>query len=70
MGDPYVMGYDIQPLETVEEKREMLYHADREDWVLFFEHDPQQAFARVDLSGEKRRAVPVAAEDVPAVIEP
>ena len=67
--DPYVMGYDIQPLETVEEKREMLYRADREDWILFFEHDPDQAFARVEFDGERPKAVPVKKKDVPAVIE-
>src|SRR5690554_438468 len=38
--DPYVMGYDLQPLKTVEEKREILYHARRDDWILIFEHDP------------------------------
>lgn len=49
MRDPYVMGYDIQPLITVEEKREILYHAARHDWILVFGHDPRQAFARVEF---------------------
>ncbi|MFB6351392.1 MAG: MBL fold metallo-hydrolase [Bradymonadaceae bacterium] len=67
MGDPYVMGYDLQPLETVEEKREMLHRAERNDWVLFFEHDPEQAFARVDGEEGKREAAPVDSGKLPAV---
>ncbi|MBA2665098.1 MAG: MBL fold metallo-hydrolase [Bradymonadaceae bacterium] len=47
--DPYVMGYDLQPLVTVEEKREILYHAARHDWILVFGHDPVRAFARVEM---------------------
>ncbi|MCF8259253.1 MAG: MBL fold metallo-hydrolase [Melioribacteraceae bacterium] len=38
---PYVMGYDIQPLETVKEKLIILPQAVNEEWILFFEHDPQ-----------------------------
>lgn len=47
--DPYVMGYDIQPLVTVEEKRGLLYEASRHDWILIFGHDPTTSFARVEL---------------------
>ena len=37
---PYVMGYDIRPLETVKEKKIILHRAAEEDWKIFFEHDP------------------------------
>ncbi|MEW6654465.1 MAG: MBL fold metallo-hydrolase [Bacteroidota bacterium] len=36
---PYVMGYDLQPLVTVNEKKELLPKAVEENWLLFFEHD-------------------------------
>lgn len=36
---PYVMGYDIQPLETVKEKKKFLGKAVDENWHLIFEHD-------------------------------
>jgi hypothetical protein len=36
---PYVMGYDIQPLETVKEKKKYLQMAVDENWKLIFEHD-------------------------------
>lgn len=37
---PYVMGYDIQPLETVKEKEKYLRLAVDQDWKLIFGHDP------------------------------
>ncbi len=42
---PYIMGYDIQPLITVEEKKTFLRTALDEDWKLFFAHDPEIAYA-------------------------
>jgi hypothetical protein len=36
---PYVMGYDMQPLITLEEKEKFLTTALRENYILFFEHD-------------------------------
>lgn len=37
---PYIMGYDLRPLITLEEKRKILFDAANENWFLFFEHDP------------------------------
>lgn len=37
---PYVMGYDMRPLETLKEKEQLLNQAVDQNWVLFFEHDP------------------------------
>jgi len=45
---PYVMGYDLQPLVTVEEKKQILPKAVQENWKLCFEHDPLYAFATVE----------------------
>ena len=36
---PYVMGYDMQPLITLEEKEKFLTTAFKENYILFFEHD-------------------------------
>jgi glyoxylase-like metal-dependent hydrolase (beta-lactamase superfamily II) len=44
---PYLMGYDVQPLVTVKEKNEILPLAAKENWKLFFGHDPEFAFATV-----------------------
>lgn len=37
---PYVMGYDMFPLTTLMEKKQLLREAAQNDWVLYFEHDP------------------------------
>ncbi len=37
---PYVMAYDTTPLATLGEKRNFYNDAIREDYILFFEHDP------------------------------
>jgi glyoxylase-like metal-dependent hydrolase (beta-lactamase superfamily II) len=47
---PYIMGYDLYPLEILETKRKILKQAAAEHWLLIFEHDPVSAFAYV---GEK-----------------
>lgn len=38
---PYVMAYDMFPLTTLNEKRSFLTEAQQNEFVLFFEHDPQ-----------------------------
>ncbi|MGB9773236.1 MAG: MBL fold metallo-hydrolase [Bacteroidota bacterium] len=37
---PYIMGYDLRPLITLEEKKTILTRAVEENWLLFLEHDP------------------------------
>ena len=36
---PYIMGYDVRPLTTLEEKRSFLNLAAQEEYCLFMEHD-------------------------------
>lgn len=38
---PYIMGYDVRPLATLEEKRSFLNLAVKEEYCLFLEHDAQ-----------------------------
>lgn len=40
IGMPYIMAYDIRPLQTLKEKAKMLEDAARDRTILFFEHDP------------------------------
>lgn len=47
---PYIMGYDLQPLVTLEEKKNILSRAAEENWKLIFEHDPFSAYATVMVS--------------------
>ena len=50
---PYIMGYDLYPLTTLETKRAILRDATREQWLLLFEHDPQCRAIRV--AGDEQR---------------
>jgi glyoxylase-like metal-dependent hydrolase (beta-lactamase superfamily II) len=45
---PWIMGYDVEPLVTLETKRNLLARARAEDWLLVFEHDPSVAWGRLD----------------------
>jgi glyoxylase-like metal-dependent hydrolase (beta-lactamase superfamily II) len=36
---PWIMGYDLEPLVTLETKRRILARAAAEEWLLIFEHD-------------------------------
>ncbi|MEO6151026.1 MAG: MBL fold metallo-hydrolase [Mucilaginibacter sp.] len=36
---PYVMGYDMFPLKTLQEKKKILGEALENDYILYFEHD-------------------------------
>jgi glyoxylase-like metal-dependent hydrolase (beta-lactamase superfamily II) len=49
---PYIMGYDLQPLITLQEKKYILETGLEENWLLFFEHDPATACAKLK-AGEK-----------------
>jgi glyoxylase-like metal-dependent hydrolase (beta-lactamase superfamily II) len=44
---PWIMAYDLRPLVTLEEKQKVLTSAVEQEWILFFEHDPTIAAARV-----------------------
>jgi len=47
---PYIMGYDNNPLVTLEEKKRLLPKVVEDSWTLVFEHDPYRAAATVELS--------------------
>jgi glyoxylase-like metal-dependent hydrolase (beta-lactamase superfamily II) len=47
---PWIMGYDVEPLVTLESKRTLLDRARREEWLLVFEHDPAVAWGRLEVA--------------------
>ena len=49
---PWVMAYDVQPVVTMEEKQKLLQKMEREDWILFFEHDPHIQACTVHRDGK------------------
>lgn len=52
---PWIMGYDLEPLVTLETKRALWKRAREEDWLLILEHDPEVAWGRLDAEGKAFR---------------
>jgi glyoxylase-like metal-dependent hydrolase (beta-lactamase superfamily II) len=44
---PWIMGYDVEPLVTLESKRRVLDRAEAEGWLLVFGHDPAVVAGRL-----------------------
>lgn len=51
---PFIMGYDLFPIQTLETKRWVLDRAFEQQWLLLFEHDPlvQGGHVRKDQEGK------------------
>ena len=52
---PWIMGYDVEPLVTLETKRRILKQAVDEHWLLIFEHDAMVPWGRVMHDGKSYR---------------
>ncbi|MCX7757535.1 MAG: MBL fold metallo-hydrolase [candidate division WOR-3 bacterium] len=50
---PYIMSYDLFPLQTMDHKERLLKQAVKENWVSFFEHDPKIAMAYLKEENSK-----------------
>ena len=48
---PWIMGYDLEPLRTLESKRAILRDAANEGWRIVFEHDASVAWGTVVRTG-------------------
>lgn len=55
---PWIMGYDLYPVETLAAKKELLPRAVREGWLCLFYHDPDEPLCRLVERNEKIEAVP------------
>ena len=49
---PWIMGYDVEPLVTLESKRWLLDRARREEWLVVFEHDAKAAWSQIANDGK------------------
>ena len=57
---PWIMGYDLEPLVTLETKKTVWEKARNEGWILLFQHDPAVAWGRLAPPGEKPMLQPLA----------
>ncbi len=49
---PWIMGYDVEPLVTLETKRRLWAEAAAENWTMVFEHDSVNAWGRIVADGK------------------
>jgi glyoxylase-like metal-dependent hydrolase (beta-lactamase superfamily II) len=49
---PWIMGYDVEPLVTLETKRRVLRRALDEQWLVVFEHDAATAWGTLAFDGK------------------
>ncbi len=54
---PWIMGYDVEPLVTLETKRRILRRAEDEHWLLIFEHDATVPWGYVEHDGKSYRLI-------------
>jgi glyoxylase-like metal-dependent hydrolase (beta-lactamase superfamily II) len=48
----WIMGYDVEPLVTLETKRRVLTQAAAENWLIVFEHDAKVAWSPIVKEGK------------------
>jgi glyoxylase-like metal-dependent hydrolase (beta-lactamase superfamily II) len=55
---PWIMGYDLEPLVTLDSKQGLWQQAREEDWLLIFEHDAEVPWGRLDPGHDQLVAEP------------
>jgi methylmalonyl-CoA epimerase len=57
--DPWVMGYDLFPMETLAFKKRFIREAIEREYLIFFEHDPKVAAGYIREANGRRLVEPV-----------
>jgi glyoxylase-like metal-dependent hydrolase (beta-lactamase superfamily II) len=62
---PYIMSYDLYPVETYANKKALLERAEAEGWILAFSHDLRHPIGSLRRSGRRLDFVPAGGASVP-----
>jgi glyoxylase-like metal-dependent hydrolase (beta-lactamase superfamily II) len=62
---PWIMGYDLQPLVTLETKRRIWEQAREEGWILIFQHDTRIPWGRMDPGEDTAVLLDLEGEPIP-----
>jgi glyoxylase-like metal-dependent hydrolase (beta-lactamase superfamily II) len=57
--EPWIMGYDLYPMDTLMAKKRFVAEAIAGEYVIFFEHDPAVAAGIIRQDGRRRRVEPL-----------
>ena len=61
--EPWIMGYDLYPMETLAFKRTFIREAIEREYLIFFEHDPGIAAGYIREKDGKKYVEPVLTDD-------
>jgi glyoxylase-like metal-dependent hydrolase (beta-lactamase superfamily II) len=56
---PYIMSYDLFPVETFNNKKALYERAVEEDWTVAFSHNLRHAFGRIRKAGRRYEFIPL-----------
>jgi glyoxylase-like metal-dependent hydrolase (beta-lactamase superfamily II) len=59
---PWIMGYDLFPVETLAAKKRLLPQAARENWICLFYHDPDEPLCRLQQRERELSPIPCRGE--------
>jgi glyoxylase-like metal-dependent hydrolase (beta-lactamase superfamily II) len=57
--EPWIMAYDLYPMDTLVFKRAFVREAIEREYVIFFEHDPLVAAGIIREDGSRKRVEPI-----------
>jgi len=60
---PWIMGYDLYPVETLDAKKRLLPQAARENWICMFYHDPDEPLCLLQPHEKEFRPIPYRGDD-------
>jgi glyoxylase-like metal-dependent hydrolase (beta-lactamase superfamily II) len=60
---PWIMGYDLYPIETLDAKKRLLPQAARENWICMFYHDPDEPLCRLQQGEKEITSIPYRGDD-------
>lgn len=60
---PYIMGYDLFPLDSMDQKEKLLNRALAEDWISFLEHDSEIGVGKITRTDDRYNFTPINQED-------
>jgi glyoxylase-like metal-dependent hydrolase (beta-lactamase superfamily II) len=60
---PWIMGYDLYPIETLEAKKRLLPQAARENWICVFYHDPDEPLCGLQQHEKEFSPIPYRGDD-------
>ena len=60
---PWIPGFDLYPIESLDAKKRLLPQAARENWICMFYHDPDEPLCRLQQGEKEITPIPYRGDD-------